>query len=394
MSPLPSSLPLPRVLIMGPRRAGKSSISSVVLHKMSPHETLFRLDSTASPVTSTINNNALCPFAVVDFPGDWDLPSDNSPDDSLFGSGLAALIFVLDAQDEPFDHSLARFASLVARAVAVNPGIHVEVFINKVDGELFLSDEAKYDCRRDVMSQVQDELADVSASAPPSADGGAPADLSELNIGYYLTSIYDHSIFASFSKVVQKLIPTLPTIESLLNVLVASCRMEKAFLFDVVSKLYISTDSTPVDAASVELCSDMIDVVLDVSGIYGKKDPRRKPRGDGSEAGHEGMAPRTDSAVSLNSEGDLAGGGDSSYYDSQSSSSIHLSNGMVLYLKEVDSMLALVCLTREDNILKKGLVDYNISVFKDALGKVVAVNAGRGGEDKGEGGGGGEEGEA
>ena len=45
--------------------------------------------------------------------------------------------------------------------------------------------------------------------------------------------------------------------------------MEKAYLFDVVSKLYISTDSGPVDMQSVELCSDMIDVVLDVSGIYG-----------------------------------------------------------------------------------------------------------------------------
>jgi hypothetical protein len=45
--------------------------------------------------------------------------------------------------------------------------------------------------------------------------------------------------------------------------------MEKAYLFDVVSKLYISTDPGPVDMQSVELCSDMIDVVLDVSGIYG-----------------------------------------------------------------------------------------------------------------------------
>eukprot|EP00957_Ditylum_brightwellii_P018574 1396142-Ditylum_brightwellii.AAC.1 len=42
--------------------------------------------------------------------------------------------------------------------------------------------------------------------------------------------------------------------------------MEKAYLFDVASKLYISTDSSPVDMQSVELCSDMIDVVLDVSG--------------------------------------------------------------------------------------------------------------------------------
>ena len=45
--------------------------------------------------------------------------------------------------------------------------------------------------------------------------------------------------------------------------------MEKSYLFDVVSKVYIATDSNPVDMQSYELCSDMIDVVIDVSCIYG-----------------------------------------------------------------------------------------------------------------------------
>lgn len=45
--------------------------------------------------------------------------------------------------------------------------------------------------------------------------------------------------------------------------------IEKAFLYDVVSKMYIATDSTPVDMQSYELCCDMIDVVIDISWIYG-----------------------------------------------------------------------------------------------------------------------------
>lgn len=90
---------------------------------------------------------------------------------------------------------------------------------------------------------------------------------------------------------------------------------------------------------SYELCSDMIDVVLDVSGIYGA-------------AAIEGEA-----------------------YDSESSSVIRLSNGMVLYLKEVQHMLALVVLTRGENFVKKSLVDYNIGVFKGALGKLLALES-------------------
>lgn len=41
------------------------------------------------------------------------------------------------------------------------------------------------------------------------------------SFSFYLTSIYDHSIFEAFSKVVQKLIPQLPTLENLLNIFIS-----------------------------------------------------------------------------------------------------------------------------------------------------------------------------
>lgn len=42
-----------------------------------------------------------------------------------------------------------------------------------------------------------------------------------FSFSFYLTSIYDHSIFEAFSKVVQKLIPQLPTLENLLNIFIS-----------------------------------------------------------------------------------------------------------------------------------------------------------------------------
>ena len=96
--------------------------------------------------------------------------------------------------------------------------------------------------------------------------------LQQVHLSFYLTSIYDHSIFEAFSKVVQKLIPQLPTLENLLNGFISNSQIEKAFLFDVISKIYVATDSSPVDMQSYELCCDMIDVVIDVSCIYGLGD--------------------------------------------------------------------------------------------------------------------------
>lgn len=41
---------------------------------------------------------------------------------------------------------------------------------------------------------------------------------------FHLTSIYDHSIFEAFSKVVQKLIPQLPVLENLLDIVISVSR--------------------------------------------------------------------------------------------------------------------------------------------------------------------------
>jgi Ras-related GTP-binding protein C/D len=210
------------------------------------------LEPTQQIERAMVDHTPLCRFTVWDFPGDEygatldgiDISTNagggidennvkQSPASEIF-AGATSLIFVVDAQDEPYDHALQSFTTAVTRAYAVNPQIAVEVFINKVDGELFLSDEAKYDCRRDVMTQVTDEL----------SDAGIPPD--SIAVRYHLTSIYDHSIYEALSRVVQRLIPQLPTLENLLNIVVSTCSMEKAYLFDMVSKLYIATDSGPV----------------------------------------------------------------------------------------------------------------------------------------------------
>ena len=114
---------------------------------MSPHETLFRLEATQGLEKALVDHTPLCRFTIWDFPGDYygggeDVDDDN--DDHIF-EGSTSLIFVVDAQDEPYDHVLQSFTTAVTRAVTVNPNIAVEVFINKVDGELFLSDESKYE---------------------------------------------------------------------------------------------------------------------------------------------------------------------------------------------------------------------------------------------------------
>jgi Ras-related GTP-binding protein C/D len=302
---------------MGLRRSGKTSIQKVVFHKMSPNETLF-LESTAKIVKNDIANSSFVQLQIWDFPGQLDF-FDAAFDTEAIFSQCGALIFVIDAQDD-YSEALGKLHMTVLKASKVNPNIAYEVFIHKVDG---ISDDHKIDAQRDIQQQAMDELHD--------------AGLDGVHLSFYLTSIYDHSIFEAFSKVVQKLVRQLPTLENLLDLLISSSRIEKSFLIDVVSKIYVATDSAPVDMQTYELCSDMIDVVVDVSSIYGLKES-----------------------------------GDGIAYDAQSQSIIKLNNGMVLYLREVNKYLALVCLIRQSNFEKHGLIDYNFACFKSAIADIFA----------------------
>lgn len=259
----------PRVLLMGARRSGKSSIQKVVFHKMSPHETLFIVhftrmrtrrqiympppplltlspsrvraaaaaqEATNKIVKNDIANSSFVQFEVWDFPGHVDTSSAAVKPESTYG-GCGALVWVIDAQDDHAE-AIARLQGTIVTAHRINPQIVFEVFIHKVDS---LSDDQRIETQREIQNQLSDEL--------------ATARVSQAKVNFHLTSIYDHSVFEAFSKVVQQLIPQLPTLQSLLDVLVTSCRIDKAFLFDVVSKIYVATDSSPVDMQSYELCA-------------------------------------------------------------------------------------------------------------------------------------------
>jgi Ras-related GTP-binding protein C/D len=136
-------------------------------------------------------------------------------------------VFVIDAQDNCAE-AVAKLHQTVCQAYKVNSNIIFEVFIHKMDG---ISDDHKIrtwllvrtnniEIQQDIQQRLQDELND---SAP---DNQIP--INNINIRYQLTSIYDHSIFEAFSKVIQKLIPQLPTLENLLDMLVSVCFYTKS----------------------------------------------------------------------------------------------------------------------------------------------------------------------
>eukprot|EP00382_Lankesteria_abbotti_P002853 CAMPEP_0113850844 /NCGR_PEP_ID=MMETSP0372-20130328/4186_1 /TAXON_ID=340204 /ORGANISM="Lankesteria abbotti" /LENGTH=264 /DNA_ID=CAMNT_0000821339 /DNA_START=222 /DNA_END=1016 /DNA_ORIENTATION=- /assembly_acc=CAM_ASM_000359 len=247
----------------------------------------------------------------------------------------SALVFVVDAQSDPYSAEIAHCKSVFKRAWQINPKVHLEVFIHKTDGDVFSVDEIRSECQRQIHDKLINHLHGEGVGA---------------NVVFYSTSIYDHTIFEACSRVAQRLVPQTQTLEALLDILVANCRMERAFLIDVMSRTFIATDTAPFDPSCFELCTDMVELVIEISGIYsqptegvgGESSQNPNPSSSSSSSSVPEMSPCTSSLIQLSSE-------------------------HVLYLKEVHRLVALACVIRGENLERQPLIDYNIKVLRDAM---------------------------
>jgi len=265
-------------------------------------------------------------FQVWDFPGQIDIfdnPNFAFDMDAIFGE-VGALIWVIDAQDDYLE-AVAKLNSTILHLQRSYPHIAIEVFVHKVDG---LSEDYKLDIQRDVTIRIQDELSDQG--------------LENVSVSFHLTSIYNHSIFEAFSKVIQKLIPRLGQLESMLTSLCRTCRFDKAYLFDVNTKIYIATDSSPEDVASYEICSDYVDVIIDFTEVYGSWN--RPP----------GVRERLEQPPWPKKLEDQIGCG-------LAESGMVLSDAQrPIMLREVDRFLALVAIMKEGSYDKIPLINMNV----------------------------------
>lgn len=194
---------------------------------------------------------------------------------------MGAVIWVIDAQDEYLSsiNELLRIAVFLAEYY---PRINFEVFIHKIDS---LSEEYKHDTFREVRQRVQDELSDYGYG--------------DRSVSYYQTTIFDHSIFEAMSKVIMKLLPQLVAMETLLTKLCSTCRIQKAYLFDTIAKIYIATDASPTFLKDYEVCSDYVDTIVDLKQLYGWEDPEKAATSDSTAMPFVG-----ESQVSFDKSGD------------------------------------------------------------------------------------------
>ncbi|KAI0951048.1 hypothetical protein AcW1_008194 [Taiwanofungus camphoratus] len=236
-----------KILLLGLRRSGKTSIQQVVFNDLPPKQT-FYLERTNRVTRHTFDT--IIPLEIWDCPGDTTLETLETLDEPL--AQFATLIFVIDIQDL-YQPSIARLLDFVIKAYQKNPDINLEVFVHKADT---MSEEYRIDNFRYIQQRVLDELLDISI------------EYEQIPINFQLTSIHDHSLHDAFSRALHKSIESLPYLEDLLNVFCANSQSSKAFLFDIKSRLYVATDASPVDPPTHNLCNDYLLMLNSFGPLY------------------------------------------------------------------------------------------------------------------------------
>lgn len=303
------------ILLMGLRKSGKSSIRQVVFHNMPPLETLY-LESTNRQVTEHIDS--LLKAELIEIPGKlhgFDAPFDPQ----AFFANVNSIVYVIDSQDE-YLLALQNIVQVIAQAYKVNPHIHFEALIHKIDGS---NDDYRLDTQRDVIQRINDELSDIG--------------IDDADLTFHMTSIFDNSIIESFSRILQKLVPELNSLTQMLDTFCLRTGIDKAFFFDAATKIYFATDSSPVDVETHQVCSDFVDVAIDLATLY--------------KCGSADVLSPTALCTS------------------------RLQNGIIIYLAQMLKGLLLVGLSRAEAAQRMALVEYNFNILRNGLEEIYSVEA-------------------
>ena len=106
---------------------------------------------TGNVETQTVSNNDNIEFNVIDFPGNYMLKSDSVQHIANCG----ALIYVIDAHYADYESACQKLFEVIQKTSQIKPDIWYEVFIHKVDSDMFMNDDQKIECLNAIQTNMR-----------------------------------------------------------------------------------------------------------------------------------------------------------------------------------------------------------------------------------------------
>ncbi|KAF8740074.1 hypothetical protein AX14_008710 [Amanita brunnescens Koide BX004] len=303
------------------------------------------------------NVDTVIPLEIWDTPGNVTVETLGAP-----LSQFSAMVFVIDIRDL-YNQPISKLVEFIVAAYHINPSMTFEVFVHKAEK---LQEEDKIENFKQIQERVSDRLYDISL------------EYEQIPLNFHLTSVYDQSLHAAFSRVLHKLVESLPYLEEMLNVFCANSQSPKAFLFDVNSRLYVATDASPVDAATHNLCCDYLQMLNMFGPLYrsATATPSRTHKSN-STTDVDLLSPASTTSTGLDVTSSSAGSSSlplsanrhkDVFYPSAATSLHPSTPGNTLTYHLVTSRLALLAVL-PTNVYesRRGLIEYNVVFFREGI---------------------------
>ncbi|TYJ55751.1 hypothetical protein B9479_003527 [Cryptococcus floricola] len=370
--------PRQKILVLGWRKAGKTSCIKTVFQQV-PAQEVPHFGVTQK--IEQIDYNSIIPLQIWDTPSNFEIDQLEVP-----LSSFSTIVYVLDMQqDDSYHDSIRKFVHIMVRAYLSNPAIRFHMFIHKAE---MLSEDYRGENYAEIQRTTAEEIEDFRygdfQSLAPGWDFEDPGTVGMIintlipDVVYSMTSAHDVSLRAAWSKVIQGSMEMLPAVESLLLDFTSHSSTDNTFLFDMKSRVILATDNRHRTDELTEQVTEYLASFLQFQSLYKAIAQRPVEDNEDEEDGED-----------EDGEGEEEGGDDEEeeedeegreWWDDEDpdapwmAQSTRLLPSTTLAMWQFTPYLALVVLLRTDTWqVRRGTIEYNLTFLRQGVREILTV---------------------
>ena len=314
--------------------SGKTSIKRVIFDKIQPYE--VELNKTSNQYfNSKIYSFGYCKLNITEFPSSSSYQNDYKEYDKHL-TICDILIFVIDYKKYNLStqEQTEYFKNNIIPIMSKYKSISLYIFIHTIDN---------YNANSILQTQYSDEIKNSIIKTYSEMN----INIDELKNKFFITSIYNSTLYEAFSTILQNLIPQKKNLPILINEFAKNSAIDNAYLFDIKNKFCLAFHNSTLKKVNVfDICLSMIDFALEMSNIY-----------------EENEDPNIDDLINNNFDDEL----DYSLEINNYKNGITDSKS-IAFVKYIFKNLVLISITsKEKNEKNHHLLEHNINIFKEGI---------------------------
>ena len=312
--------------------SGKTSIKRVVFDKIPPYE--LELNKHSNPYfCSKSYSFGYCKVNLTEFPSSSSYQN-NYKEYENYLINCDILIFVIDYKKYNLStqEQTEYFKNSIIPIMKKYKDITLYIFIHTIDN---------YNANNILQTQYNDEL--QKSIIKTYSDYNINID--EFKKKFFITSIYNSTLYEAFSTILQNKIPQAKNLSILVKEMGENSSIDNAYLFDINNKFCLASYKPNLEKVNMfDICLNMIDFALELSNIYEESE-------DKNDNINKNFDEDLDYSMEINNY-------KNGVNDTKS----------IVFLKYIFKNLVLISIiSREKNEKSHHLLEYNINILKEGV---------------------------